>query len=62
MKNHPSYSYSYSYSIRWALEMELNRMKVFENRQEVFRVMSYLEERIAELKEEEAECLRIQTS
>jgi hypothetical protein len=62
MKNKPSYSYSQSYSVRWALEMELNRMKVIENRQDVFRVMSYLEERIAELKREEAECLRIQTS
>jgi len=62
MKNTPSYSYSHAYAVRWALEYELNRMRVFEDRQEVFRVMSYLEERIAELKEEEALCLKAQVS
>jgi hypothetical protein len=62
MKNRPSYSYSHAYAVRWALEMELNRMRVYEDRQEVFRVMNYLEERIAELKEEEALCLKAQVS
>jgi len=63
MKNTPSYSYSHAYAVRWALEMELSRMRIFyEDRQEMFRVINYFEERIAELKEEEALCLKAQVS
>ncbi len=62
MKNTPSYSYSHAYAVRWALELELSRLKVYGDRQEVFRVINYFEERIAELKEEETECLKAQIS
>ena len=62
MEKQHSHSYSQLYNIRWALETELNRMKTFEDRQEVFRVINYFENRIAELKEEEKRCLKIQAS
>jgi hypothetical protein len=62
MKNSSSYSYSHAYAVRWALEIELSRLRIFEDRQEMFRVINYFEERIAELKEEEAICLKAQVS
>lgn len=62
MKNSTRQSYSQLFVLRTAFEYELNRIKVCEDRQEYFRVINYFEQRICELKEEEAECLRIQTS
>jgi hypothetical protein len=62
MKNLSGYSYSQAYAVRWALEMELGRIRILEDRQEVFRIIHYFEERIAELKEEEKACLKAQVS
>ena len=62
MKNSTQASYSQLYVLRSAFEYELNRMKAFEDRQEYFRVINYFEERIREIKQDEAECLKAQTS
>lgn len=62
MKNRPSHAYSQLVILRGAFEYELNNVLRFEDRQEVFRVIQYLEDRIQEIKEEEKECLKIQTS
>ena len=62
MKNSTQQSYSQLFVLRSAFEYELNRMRMFEDRQEYFKVINYFEERIREIKQDEAECLRIQTS
>ena len=61
MKNSRPASLSQVYMMKHAFEYELNNILAFEDRQEFFRVINYLEERVKELKEDEKECLKIQT-
>ena len=60
MNKVPSYSLSHIHTIKWSLEMELNRLVAMRKNDE--GIMFFLKERIAQLKEEEKECLRIQAS
>jgi hypothetical protein len=60
MTSKSSYSYSHASTIKWALEMELNRLKCVRVNNE--EVMVFLKKRIEELKEHEKECLKIQAS
>lgn len=62
MKNKPSIPYSHLTILRVAFEYELNNVLKFEDRQEVFRVVKYLQERLEQIKEDEKECLKIQAS
>lgn len=62
MKNSLPASLSQVYMMKYAFEYELNNILAFEDRQEFFRVINYFEERVKQLKEEEKECLKIQTS
>jgi len=62
MKNSSLPQYSVLVNLRFAFEYELDNILRFEDRQEVFRVIDYLEKRIEEIKEDEAECLRMQIS
>jgi hypothetical protein len=62
MKNSRSPSLSQVYMLKTAFEYELNNVLAFQDRQEFFRVINYLNERVNELKEEEKECLKIQSS
>lgn len=62
MKHRPSTSYSQLTILRVAFEYELNNVLKFEDRQEVFRVVKYLQERLEQIKEDEKECLKIQAS
>jgi hypothetical protein len=62
MKNSRPASLSQVYMMKYAFEYELNNILAFEDRQEFFRVINYFEERVRQLKEEEKECLKIQTS
>lgn len=62
MKHKPSASYSQLTILRVAFEYELNNVLKFEDRQEVFRVVKYLHERLEQIKEDEKECLKIQAS
>lgn len=62
MKNRPTTSYSHLTILRVAFEYELNNVLKFEDRQEVFRVVSYLQERLEQIKEDEKACLKIQAS
>lgn len=62
MKNYPNIPYSHLVVLRGAFEYELNNVLRFEDRQEVFRVVNYLEMRIEQIKEEEKQCLKIQSS
>lgn len=62
MKHRPSTSYSHLTILRVAFEYELNNVLKFEDRQEVFRVVKYLQERLEQIKEDEKECLKIQAS
>lgn len=55
-----SYSYSHASTILWSLQQELNRHKA--RRLNDNNVEEYLTRRIAELKEHEKRCLKIQTS
>jgi hypothetical protein len=57
-----SLSYSRIYMLKSAFEYELNNVLAFEDRQEFFRVINYLQNRIEQLKEEEKQCLKIQAS
>jgi len=56
----PSYSYSHASTVKWALEMELNRLKAIKSNDNI--IMDFLRERIEDLKEFEKECLKIQAS
>lgn len=60
MKPRHSISYSHLTILRVAFEYELNNVLKFEDRQEFFRVINYLEERLEEIKKDEKECLKIQ--
>lgn len=62
MKNSRPASLSQVYMLKSAFEYELNNILIFEDRQEFFRVINYFEKRVTELKEEEKQCLKIQTS
>lgn len=62
MKNRSPIPYSHLNILRTAFEYELNNVLRFEDRQEVFRIVNYLQERIEQIKEDEKECLRIQAS
>lgn len=62
MKNISLPPYSTLVNLRYALEYELNNVLRFEDRQEVFRIVDYFERRIEQIKEDEAECLKIQIS
>ncbi len=62
MKNKSLPPYSTLVNLRVALEYELNNVLRFEDRQEVFRIVNYFENRIEEIKEDEAECLKMQIS
>jgi hypothetical protein len=62
MKNSRSPSLSQVYMLKTAFEYELNNVLAFQDRQEFFRVINYLNGRLDELKKEEKECLRIQSS
>lgn len=55
-----NYSYSHASSVMWALQQELNRHKA--RRFNDGHIEEYLKRRIAELKEYEKECLKIQAS
>ncbi len=57
-----SASYSQLTILRVAFEYELNNVLKFEDRQEVFRVVDYLQKRLNEIKEDEKACLKIQAS
>lgn len=60
MKNYTHYSYSQAVNVRYALELELGHFLVLEEKNKA--IVEYLRERIMELKKEEKECLKIQTS
>lgn len=62
MRNSALPSYSQVFLLKTAFEHELSNVLRFEDRQEYFRVINYFEERIAELKEDEKECLKAQIS
>lgn len=55
-------SLSQVHLMKYAFEYELNNVLAFEDRQEFFRVINYLERRVQELKEEENQCLKAQAS
>lgn len=55
-----SYSYSHASTVMWSLQQELNRYKA--RRFNDNHIQEYLERRIAELKEYEKQCLKIQAS
>lgn len=55
-------AYSQLVILRGAFEYELNNVLKFRDRQEVFRVIQYFEDRLEEIKEDEKECLKIQAS
>lgn len=55
-----SYSYSHASTVMWSLQQELNRHKA--RRLKDNYIQEYLERRIAELKEFEKQCLKIQAS
>jgi hypothetical protein len=55
-----TYSYSHASTVMWSLQQELNRSKAL--RSNDTHIQEYLEQRIAELKEYEKQCLKIQTS
>jgi uncharacterized protein YejL (UPF0352 family) len=55
-----SYSYSHASAILWSLQQELNRHKA--RRYKDNQIEEYLTRRIAELKEHQKQCLKIQTS
>jgi len=54
------YSFSHATTVKWALEMELNRLKCIRPNNE--EIMEFLSKRIQELKDYEKECLKIQGS
>ena len=62
MRNKHLANYSQLVILRGAFEYELNNVLKFEDRQEVFRIIEYFQDRIEEIKEDEKECLRIQVS
>lgn len=55
-----NYSYSHASTILWSLQQELNRHKA--RRLNDTHIEQYLASRIAELKEYEKQCLKIQAS
>lgn len=55
-----SYSYSHASAVMWSLQQELNRSKAL--RLNDIHIEEYLVRRIAELKEYEKQCLKIQAS
>lgn len=55
-----NYTYSHTSTILWSLQQELNRYKA--RRLNDVYVEEYLTKRIAELKEYEKQCLKIQAS
>lgn len=55
-----TYSYSHASTILWSLQQELNRYKA--RRYNDSHIEEYLKSRIAELKEYEKQCLKIQAS
>jgi uncharacterized protein YejL (UPF0352 family) len=55
-----NYSYSHASTILWSLQQELNRHKA--RRFNDNHIEEYLTRRIAELKEHEKQCLKIQAS
>lgn len=62
MQNRPTTSYSHLTILRVAFEYELNNVLKFEDRDEVFRIVNYLQERLEQIKEDEKACLKIQAS
>lgn len=60
MVDKESYSFSHASTILWSLQQELNRHKA--RRLNDNHVEEYLTRRIAELKEYEKQCLKIQAS
>jgi len=59
-QNKESYTFSHASTVLWSLQQELNRHKA--RRFNDNHVEEYLTRRIAELKEHEKKCLRIQAS
>jgi len=59
-QNKESYTYSHASAVMWSLQQELNRHKA--RRLNDSHIQQYLEKRIAELKEYEKQCLKIQAS
>lgn len=55
-----TYSFSHASTVLWSLQQELNRHKA--RRFNDSHIEEYLAKRIAELKEYEKECLKIQVS
>lgn len=55
-----TYSYSHTSTVMWSLQQELNRHKA--RRFNDNHIEEYLTRRIAELKEYEKQCLKIQAS
>lgn len=55
-----TYSYSHASTVMWSLQQELNRYKA--RRFNDNHIEEYLTRRIAELKEYEKQCLKIQAS
>lgn len=55
-----TYSYSHASTVMWSLQQELNRSKAL--RLNDIHIEEYLSRRIAELKEYEKQCLKIQAS
>jgi hypothetical protein len=55
-----TYAYSHASTVMWSLQQELNRHKA--RRLNDSHIQQYLERRIAELKEYEKQCLKIQAS
>lgn len=55
-----TYSYSHASTVMWSLQQELNRTKSL--RLNDIHIEEYLSRRIAELKEYEKQCLKIQAS
>jgi hypothetical protein len=62
MKNSAVQSYSQLYNLRWGLEYELNNVVNFYSGEDRIVVERYFKKRIVEIKEEEKECLKVQTS
>lgn len=55
-----NYSYSHASTVMWALQQELNRHKARRHNDD--HIKDYLVQRIAELKDYEKQCLKIQAS
>lgn len=61
MKKRPTTSYSHLTILRVAFEYELNNVLKFEDKQKVFGVVNYLQQRLEQIREDEKQCLKIQS-